>query len=257
MTHSFRRLPPVLLLHGLGGTGETLGPIARALEGRGFSVAHPTLAEAARRATLSGADLGHVGLDTLLGEARTCAERIAAGGTRPIICGHSNGALIALALATEDLAAGVVLMAPVPPPSVRSGVPLWLQHLFFRVSFGAGWQNGVLDLAAPRRLDPDPPSRKVARTLLPDSGRVLSEAASIKPGSWFEPAPPLDMPCAVLAGDRDRIVPIETARRIAARYGAEVHVFQGAGHWFPAEETFAEDVAARIAHMADAARPDT
>lgn len=257
MTGSLRCLPPVLLLHRLGGTGETLGPIARALVARGFSVTHPTLAGAARRATLSGAGLAHVGFDSLLGEARTHAERIAAGGTRPIICGHSNGALIALALAPEDLAAGSVLMAPVPPPSVGAGVPLWLQNLFFRLSFGAGWQSGVLDLAAPRRLDPDPPSREVAKTLLPDSGRVLSEAAALRPGCWFEPAPPLDVPCAVLAGDRDRIVPVETARRIAAHYGAEVHVFQGAGHWFPSEEGFAEDVAARIAHMADAARPDT
>lgn len=257
MTHISRRLPPVLLLHGLGGTGETLGPIARALEGRGFSVTHPTLAEAARRATLSGAGLAQVGLDSLLDEARTYAERIAARETRPIICGHSNGALIALALAAEHPAAGTVLMAPAPPPSVGAGIPLWLQNLFFRMSFGAGWQSGVLDLAAPRRLDPDPPSREVAKTLLPDSGRVLSEAAALRPSCWFEPAPPLDVPCAVLAGERDRIVPIETARRIATRYGAEAYVFKGAGHWFPAEKGFAEEVAARIAHLADAACPDT
>lgn len=257
MTRCLRCRPPVLLLHGLGGTSESLGPIARALEGRGFCVTHPTLAEAARRATLSGAGLAHIGLDTLLGEARIHAERIAFRGTRPIICGHSNGALIALALAAEYRAAGTFLMAPAPPPSVGAGVPLWLQNLFFRMSFGAGWQSGVLDLAAPRRLDPDPPSQDVARTLLPDSGRVLSEAAALRPGSCFDPDPPLEVLCAVLAGDRDRIVPLATARRIATRYGAEAHVFKGAGHWFPAKKGFAEGVAARIAHMADAACPDT
>lgn len=261
MKHDPTYRPPVLLLHGLGGTGETLRPIARALERRGFTVTHPTLAEAYRRATLSGAGmtsgLAHIGLDFLLDEARTYAKRIAACGTPPIICGHSNGALLALALGSDDLAAGVVLMAPAPLPSVGTGVPLWLQQLFFRLAFGAGWQRGVLDLGAARRLDPDPPSPAIARTLLQDSGRVLSEAAALRPGSRFDPDPPLEVPCAVLAGDRDRIVPIETARRIAARYSAEVHVFQGAGHWFPAEECRAREIATRIAHLVGSALPYT
>lgn len=53
MTPGAVKKPPILPLHGLGGTGETLAPLARALEDFAFSVAPPTLAEHDRRRAAS------------------------------------------------------------------------------------------------------------------------------------------------------------------------------------------------------------
>lgn len=241
--------PPVLLLHGLGGSRDTLAPLAHALESRGFNVDHPTLAECDRRQALVGGDLSHLGLDVLLDEAREFGRSLVVGGRKPAICGHSNGALLALALAAEGRASHIVLLAPVPPPSLASSGPQLLQKLFFLVSFGPGWTHGVLHFDRKRRLDPDPPSSAVAKTLLPDSGRVLSNASGLVPGCSIDPEPPLDVPIMIFAGERDRIVRPETARRVATRYRAGFQLCRGAGHWFPADDRFAPPIAKLIANF--------
>lgn len=250
MTRTTREKPSVLLLHGLGGTGETLAPLANAIAAQGFTVAHPTLAEADRRAAASGCKAQlTVTLDDLLDEAREHAVRLAEGGTSPIICGHSNGALLAQTLASEDLASALCLMAPVPPPSVSTGVPVWLQELFFAASFGPRWRNGTLRFVRPRLLDPDPPPGEIAETLLPDSGPALVQAVRLADGCKFDPEPPLGVPVAVIAGRSDRIVPPDTARKVADHFGAEFHLVADGGHWLPAERRFSDRLAGLIAQF--------
>lgn len=237
---------PILLLHGLGGTGDTLAPLARALEAAGFLVAHPTLAECNRlRAASDGSPLD-VSLDDLLDEAKMHARELAEQNGKPVVCGHSNGALLAPVLAADGHALHAVLLAPVPPPSVSVGVPVWLQRLFFTLSFGPGWSRGVLRFDEKRRLDPDPPTMEIAETLLPDSGRVLNDAIDLTCGGRFDPGPLARTPTTVLAGDRDRLVSLTTARRVAARYNADFHTVCDAGHWFPAERRFADTIAELI-----------
>ncbi len=255
MTLKTREKPSVLLLHGLGGTGDTLAPLARCIEARGIAVAHPTLAEQARRSASCGVGtLSNLSLNGLLDEAREHARRLAIRDTRPIICGHSNGALLAHTLAAEGAASGVFLMAPVPPPSVPTEIPAWLQALFFSASFGRRWRSGALHFERTRRFDRDPPSGQVANTLLPDSGRVLAEALRLAPGCPFDPEPPLDVPVAVAAAERDKIVPTKTARKIAEHFGASFHLIAGTGHWFPAECQFSDHLADLIARLAEAIR---
>lgn len=200
---------------------------------------------------LSGASLDHLTLDDLLHEAREYAVCLTDETMKPILCGHSNGALLALALVAEGRVSHAILLAPVPPPSISSGVPVWLQKLFFSVSFGLGWSSGVLRFDRQRRLDPDPPAAEIAASLLPDGGRVLCDALSLSRRGHFDPKPPLETPFAVIAGERDRICPPAIARRVATRYNADFHTIQNAGHWFPAKERFAEEVAGLIACAID------
>lgn len=246
MTSDTTRKPPILLLHSLGGTDETLAPLARALESFGHRIAHPTLAEQDRlRNTSEGSPLKSTLLD-LLDEATGHARHLAEEHGKPIVCGHSNGALLASVLAAEGISSHLVLLAPVPPPSVSSGVPCWLQRLFFRISFGRDWASGVLHFERQRRFDPDPPPPAVARTLLPDSGRVLFDAITLTCGGRFDPELSEKAAVTVIAGDWDKIVSLATAKRVAARHGANLHVVRNGGHWFPAEAQFADVVAGYI-----------
>lgn len=238
--------PPILLLHGLGGTGETLTPLARVLETHGVAVAHPTLAEHDRlRAKSDGAPLKFTLLD-LLDEARSHARQLSNESGTPIVCGHSNGALLASVLAAEGIASHLILLAPVPPPSVPSGVPVWLQKLFFTLTFGSGWASGILHFDRQRRLDPDPPPPEVSETLLPDSGRVLFDAITLTRGGRFDQELTGKTSVTVLAGDQDGVVSLATAKRVAERHGGDFHIVHDGGHWFPAEPQFVDNVAGHI-----------
>lgn len=244
MTHNSPKRH-VLILHGLGGTANTFQSLANALDARGFNSHALTLAKESRTQAMCGGTLSHVGLDGLLAEAKDEALRLVdrAEGQAPIVCGHSNGALLALALAGQGLASHIVLMAPIAPPSVPSGTPRWVQKTFFRLSFGRDWRTGVIRFDKQSRMDPDPPTSEIRQTLIPDSGRALAEAVDLAPGSAFDPAPPLECRCTVIAGEQDRIVPSKVAGAIAARYAADFHVLRGHGHWFPAEAETAKQIA--------------
>ncbi|MEM0949937.1 MAG: alpha/beta hydrolase [Pseudomonadota bacterium] len=249
MIRAIVRNAPMLLLHGLGSTGKTLRPVCDALVARGYHVCAPTLAEADRKRAMSGASLSHVGLHQLLSEASAHADRLRqlASGVRPVICGHSNGSLLALALAEAGQASRIILLCPVAPPSIGFGVPGWVQRAFFRLSFGRGWRSAAISVGTRCILDPDPPPLSVAKTLLPDSGRILADVLALPPNSRFTPQPPLECGCTVIAGQADRIVSANVSRKIAERFGAEFHVIAKAGHWLPTELQYAEQIAALIA----------
>ena len=185
-------------------------------------------AVSARHPSLAG-----LTLSSLLDEAREHAGRLAKHfGTRPIIVGHSNGALLALALALAGLgeASAVGLIAPAPPPSVP-GAPMWVRRLLFSRVFGQDWDTRAVRFRPGWPLAGETPQGPLARSLCPDSGTVMAE--SLAPGhrGVFDPAPLLPCPVAVVAGSRDKLVPPALARKLAERFDARHHEVQAAGHW--------------------------
>ncbi|MFM7686605.1 MAG: alpha/beta hydrolase, partial [Actinomycetota bacterium] len=88
------------LLHGLGGTAATMGPLAELLRRRHIEVKCPTLP-------------GHGGSDDALGAA-TWADWLAAVPHTPVLVGQSMGATLALAAAaTRDDVLAVIAINPV------------------------------------------------------------------------------------------------------------------------------------------------
>ena len=113
------------LLHGLGGTAATMGPLAELLRRRGIEVACPTLP-------------GHGGSDDALGAA-TWADWLAAVPHTPVLVGQSMGATLALAAAaTRDDVLAVIAINPVlADPDAAEG-------LEWQASRGLEWIDAPL-----------------------------------------------------------------------------------------------------------------
>lgn len=101
----------IALVHGLGGTGATMQPLAAALGGRGHRCLVPTLP-------------GHgTSVDDL--RTRTWAEWLAAVPEAEILVGQSMGAALCLAAAAERGAAVTAVVAincPAPDPDAVDGI---------------------------------------------------------------------------------------------------------------------------------------
>jgi N-formylmaleamate deformylase len=97
--------PPIVLLHGLTGSGATWAPIARVLE-RDFDVVMPD----ARGHGGSSAPLHGYSYDDHANDVIELVDKLALD--RPIVVGHSMGGMVAAVVASRIRLRGVVLVDP-------------------------------------------------------------------------------------------------------------------------------------------------
>ncbi len=138
--------PPVLLLHGLGSSGESFGELAHRL-GRSFRVIAPDLLGSGRSAKPA---MAYQPKETAQHVARLCAN-LGVGPLRAVL-GHSQGAAVAIELChLLPRVDRLLLMDPPPPRGVR-----WLRALSL-----LGSQRGATDLVSALL-----PHRRLARAWL-------------------------------------------------------------------------------------------
>lgn len=242
------RGPPVLFLHGLSSHAGVWERPARRLAdrhtlvlpdllGRGRSAAQPDVPyrlddETDRvRALLAALDLDPV-----------------------VVVGHSQGAALALALEGEARRRrGLVLVCPVTPWTRRPAVLELLRIAPLRRVLApelsrlrrplARWILGRRVYADPSRADEAAVDRYAGPYADPRRAEALLRAlADWRPGELAGRLPVRAPPARVLAGERDRRIPPEEARRLAGELGADVEVVPDAGHLLPEE---APEVVAR------------
>ncbi|MCB1489659.1 MAG: alpha/beta fold hydrolase [Bauldia sp.] len=217
--------PPILLLHGACSQPAHL----RAWEAYFASAGYPCVAPALPgHAPDDRAALARLGIKDYLAAvvaARSALDR------PPVVIGHSLGGLLAQQLAAKMDCAAIVLVASLPPgplpmtlmalphfsplaPAVLLGRPILPTRLGLEVL-------ALHDLAVAEREEILPDfgheSGRVYRSLV--FGRVRVEARAVR------------CPVLVLHGEADRLVPVAVGRRLARRYGAELIVVPGHGHW--------------------------
>ncbi|WP_205960656.1 alpha/beta fold hydrolase [Ramlibacter rhizophilus] len=197
----------------------------------------------------------------------------ALGADRPLVLGHSLGALVALAMALDYPAsvAGLVLasgyyyptlygpslmVAPVALPVLGDAMRYTVSAVSARLLLG----HTVRQAFAPREVPPDF-FQQLARELLlrPSQLRAAAEdgALMLPQVRLLAPRyPQLRVPVAVLAGAHDRVVDPDThSRRLAAELPhSRLHIVRGAGHMVhhAAQEAVEEQVRAVLE---DARRP--
>lgn len=248
---------PVLALHGLTASRAIWRPLAERLPS-GLALLAPDLPA---RGESPPAPSGRY---RLRDELRRLRSVLAGAGVRPgVVVGHSQGASLAVALASTDPAVrGLVLCSPVCPWTPRP--PL----LDLLGGTGAAARRIVPVLRRPvvrwvlrHRIYADPTradGAAVDRYAGPwESGERAAELPRIladwNPSALWPYFPPPPIRLRVLVGEQDRRVPPEDAARLARAAGGGLRVLPRAAHGLPEERPDA--VASALAAVAARAGP--
>ncbi len=228
---------PVLCLPGLFAGGwvfERLLPLlaVRGHQASAFSCrGHPPLAEMP--------DIGRQSVADFAQDASDAARTLG----RPIVIGHSLGGLLALLLAQADAVSAVILLSPAPPrginvlsPPILARMAAYLPALLFSRPFLPS--DAHLDALVLNRVPVELRAAIRAR-FVPDSGRAARQVAL----GVDVPAESIQVPMLVVASEHDRFIPMDTSRRVAAKYGARLHVAFGHGHFLLSEPGWEQQAA--------------
>ncbi len=226
--------PPLVLLHGAGGSRLNWPPLLRRLPGR--RTLAPDLPGHGRSLPRDEATIGDY--------AEEVADWLDAVGVPPaVLVGHSMGSAVALslALASADRVRGLVLIGAGPRLRVNARLleatsrPDTFPDAVEKIiawSFAAQASARLVELARRRMLEVDAESAHRALTSCNafDAGDRLAEIAC---------------PTLILVGDSDRMTPPALSDELAEKIpGARLEVIPGAGHMLMMERP--RDVADRL-----------
>jgi pimeloyl-ACP methyl ester carboxylesterase len=194
---------------------------------RTLAVSHRDPAGASLTTRLLAADIALV-LDRILDEPA-------------LVVGHSMGAMVAQHLAVDrpDLIAGMVLSATLPRADAAFRALLARWDALITAGRIQDFERDALEMArtgqdvlAPRRAREDGP--EPARPTAAAIARHLALSSAAATHDALQRLPTVTCPTLVLAGERDRVAPVQHSRRLAAAIPhAELVVFAGMGHGFP------------------------
>ncbi len=236
--------PAVLLVHGLPGSSDAWAEVSEGLADAGFRVLAPDLlgfGASDRPATLDELWVG--------AQATALAHVLEALEAAPaIVVGHDYGAPTSVMLTCRQpgsvssllLAAGNLFTdTPIPVPLNTLTWPL-IGGLAGSIALSTPMLRIMLRIGVGRpavRLDPDvylgdPGQRRSIRTIFSGALRGLADRYSEVEAGLAT----LQIPTAVLWGDRDPFFGVDQAKRAASAIpGASLRIEPGAGHFLPAE----------------------
>jgi magnesium chelatase accessory protein len=235
------RGPSVLCLHGLSASHRVWRPVARVLSNR-FSFFLPDLLS--RGESTAAPDASYA----LAEELRRVRELVKGLAISPeIVAGHSTGAALAVALASQEpRVRGILLVNPVTPWTRRPlSLGLLRSALMRHVAAGImrPFRRPLTRWVLARVYGPghDVPTDRARTYSEPYADRVRARALMRILADWqprelaahLPDSPPV---AVVLAGDHDpRIDPLSAAR-LAERLGASSDRVETGGHVLPEEE---------------------
>jgi pimeloyl-ACP methyl ester carboxylesterase len=236
----------VLCIHGLFAGSWVFDGLLPLLAERGHNASaislrgHPPLP--------SMGDIGRKTIADFYSDAAAAARTL----DRPIVIGHSMGGLLALMLAANGLARATVLMSPAP----SRGIPALSVAIVTRMARylpALLLSRAYLPIAEhfdALVLNAVPPQQRAAQRakFTPDSGRASRDIAL---GVHAIAPEQVRVPMLVVGAEDDRFIPLGTSRRMAEKYGAELYVAKGHGHFLLAEPGW-QQVAAVVLDWIDA-----
>jgi pimeloyl-ACP methyl ester carboxylesterase len=242
-------LPTLLLVHGAWHGAWCWERFTSWLEGRGYRVVAPDLRK-------HGADADRTGLRwTRIGDYAEDVAGVLRGLTGPVVVvGHSMGGLIVQKVLERHAAAGVVLLASVPPGGVLAGTLRTLRKHplpFLKANLTLSLWPLVESPRVARDLlfTPETPEDDVRRhhARLQDEAYLgyleMNGLVVPRPRRVRERTPGL--PALVMGAEQDGIFTPDEVRRTALAYGTEAVLIPGSGHDLMLDVRW-EEVAARI-----------
>lgn len=214
----------IVFIHGMMGDGGYWEAWKHFFEARGYQCHTPTL-PAHDRGFDETPDprLSQLGIADYVEHIRSFMLTL---DERPILIGHSMGALITQLLIADGLAIKSVLIAPAPPAGIFALSPSVIRSFLPIVLTCCFWKKAI-------RLS-EPGARYALSNLLSDheasslykKGRWESGRAVAQMGLWFlDPKRTTSVdehkvttPLLVIAGGQDHSIPPTLARKIAFKY---------------------------------------
>lgn len=221
--------PPVLLLHGLGGSASSLAPLVPALLPLASRVVLLELPGHGRSPLPSQGPLGAREYGALV---IACAEELAREHGRQVaVVGNSLGGALSLYAAHErpDLTAGVVGLNPAGAELSDEAIQT-LPRAFSDPNAGAAQMARLLFHRTPW------PFWLVARDFArhwgtPTVQRILDDARSGSDRSLgLEVLTDIHVPVLILWGAEDRLLPLRSVQDFARIQGGRVEMLPGCGH---------------------------
>jgi pimeloyl-ACP methyl ester carboxylesterase len=249
--------PTALFVHGMWGGGHQWADWQALFGEHGFGTLAPTLRH--HDVDPAGAPPQALGPVSLLDYVADLEAEIDRLPEKPLVIGHSMGALIAQILASRGKCRAAVFLTPAPPAGwpalVELAMPSVTRTLLGK-TFGAGLRDTPHRLsfrqAAYSCLNNMPVARQHEEysKWVWESGRVLFEIAFWY-FDWRRRAARVDpatvtVPTLTVSCGRDRITPRPVVRRIATRYraaGGDYKTYDRHGHFLIREDGW-EQVAA-------------
>jgi non-heme chloroperoxidase len=238
------RRAPVLCLHGLFAGSWVFERLLPMLAARGYPASALSF-----RGHPPAAPIAAMGRQSITAYCHDAVE-VARTLDRPIIVGHSLGGLVALLLASRNVARAAVLVSPAPPrgisvlsPPLLLRMARYLPAMLLSRPFLPRARD--IDALVLNRV-PVEERAGIRDRLVPDSGRAARQAAL---GAFAVPARAMRTPLLVVASEHDRFIPAGVAARVAHRYGAPLHLARGHGHFLFAEPGWEAHATAMIDWM--------
>ncbi len=238
MNDTYKNKSPVVFIHGLWSTPEIWLTFRDFYRDRGYTVHTPQL----RHHEFHTANLQSLSETSMADYLNDLTEFINRLDQKPILIGHSMGALLALQLASKGLAEQAILLSPLAPAgyfglhfhTLKSLANIFRHWGFWRQAIKLSSKDA--NFAVLNQL-PDEARPTLYQEMVHESGRALSEVFF-----WFfdrnrTTKVKKSIPCRVLvmAGRHDHISPATVCRNVARDYGADYMLLENHGHWLPTE----------------------
>ncbi|MFV0458291.1 MAG: alpha/beta fold hydrolase [Actinomycetales bacterium] len=220
--------PPLLMVHGLGGTSNFYQVQADALSHH-FQVIRPDSAGAGRSGMVD-----NISIDGHADDLAALLESIEAGAAT--VVGHSMGTLVVRSLAARyrHLVSKLVLLGTVPIPTDATRQAQRDRAAVLRDKGTAAVAPGVVANALSQTTrEAKPEVAAFVRELIMRQDaegyarNCEALAAAVDPGPI-----PSDLPALLITGADDKVGPPGASHELASRHvSAEVVVLPGVGHW--------------------------
>jgi 3-oxoadipate enol-lactonase len=228
--------PPVLFVHGLGGTGNVWGALVAALA-RHFRTVCPDLPGCGRTPRHDG-----VGPTELGAQLRALLDRLSI--ERAHIVGHSYGSVIAqhLALDAPERILSLSLIGPIQAPTEAARTLLRERAAKARESGMAAIADATVQVgtAAHTRTHRPEVAAFVRELVMGQNPAGYASMCEAVAGCTAAAIERLRCPTLVVTGDEDATAPPRVAAALAQKIpAAAFQVIARCGHWTPLEQPLA------------------
>ncbi|HXF87330.1 MAG TPA: alpha/beta hydrolase [Xanthobacteraceae bacterium] len=242
----------IVMLHGANEGGWCFDRFRAVFESLGWTCHAPDLIGHGGRATADANALAGVGMAEYRAELEAFLDTLP---PKPVLLGHSMGAILAQQLAAQGLARALVLIAPAPRAGILPQTDAEKELDQNLMALGPFWKSVInpdFDLAKIYTLNrvPAGEQRAVFDKFGPESGLAFFQMffwMFDRARATAVDTAKVECPVLCVAGSDDALISLASAKATAAAYpDAAFWTLEGHGHMLVLEPG-AEDIARRIA----------